>query len=295
MRITKLIKHTALLLFILFAAASLCSCELSKQASASNQTKELAVHFLDVGQGDSIFIELPNNENMLIDTGENFHGEGIINYIRKEGYSKINHCIATHPHSDHIGSLPYILRHMDVGEVIMPNAATNTVLFEKMLTNVKEKNIPLINGKAGMSITSNDDISADILAPETIDEDDLNNCSLVIRLSYGKNSFLFTGDAELTEMNTIQGNISADVLKLGHHGSSDATDEALLQRVNPKICVISCGADNEYGHPANEVLKILKDINAEVYRTDKDKTIKVISDGNKLTVSTGQKSIRKAE
>ena len=256
---------------------------------------KLAVHFLDVGQGDSIFIELPNDETMLIDAGENYHGEGIIDYIKNAGHTKIDYLVATHPHSDHIGSMPYIVRNFDIGSVYMPKVSANTDIYESLLKAVKNKKLKVNNGKAGVNIVKTDDLSADIIGPVKIDESNLNNCSIVIKLCFGKKSFLLTGDAETGEMNSIKADLNADVLKAGHHGSRNSTNSKLLKKITPDITVISCGKNNDYGHPHKEVLTQLKKINSSVYRTDKDKTIIAVSDGNSLTVSTDNTSIKKAK
>ena len=279
-------------------AAILGGCELQDYFSPEAKKQyegRLAVHFLDVGQGDSIFIELPNDETMLIDAGENYHGEGIINYIKQAGHSRIDYVIGTHPHSDHIGSLPYIIRNFGIGNIYLPNVTANTKLFENLLSSVKSKGLKVKAGKAGVNVVSDTDLSADIIAPVTIDENNLNNCSIVLKLTFGKNTFLFTGDAETGEMGSIKDDISADVLKLGHHGSKNSTTKKLLKAIDPEIAVISCGKNNEYGHPHKEVLQYLKKAKCEVYRTDQQQTITVVSDGNELSVETGGTSIKKAK
>ncbi len=279
------------------AAAILCSCSLDFLFDSVGEKQydgKLAVHFLDVGQGDSIFIELPNDQTMLIDAGENYHGEGIINYIKKAGHSKIDYLVATHPHSDHIGSLPYIVRNYEIGTVYMPKVSATSKLYESLLKSVKSKKLSVKNGKAGVNIVKIDDLSVDIIAPSKIDESNLNNCSIVIMLKFGNNSFLLTGDAETGEMKTVKADLNAQVLKAGHHGSKNSTTKSLLKKINPEITIISCGKNNEYGHPDKEVLTLLKNIKSSVYRTDKDKTIVIVSDGKNLTVSTNNQSIKRA-
>lgn len=292
------VKAILLIIVSLFAAAAiLCSCSLDFIFGSDDKepTKEkLAVHFLDVGQGDSIFIELPNDQTMLIDAGENYHGEGIINYIKKAGHSKIDYLVATHPHSDHIGSLPYIVRNYEIGTVYMPKVSATSKLYESLLKSVKSKKLSVKNGKAGVNIVKIDDLSVDIIAPSKIDESNLNNCSIVIMLKFGNNSFLLTGDAETGEMKTVKADLNAQVLKAGHHGSKNSTTKSLLKKINPEITIISCGKNNEYGHPDKEVLTLLKNIKSSVYRTDKDKTIVIVSDGKNLTVSTNNQSIKRA-
>lgn len=286
-------------LSLLFSLLLLCSCSVninlnSDDTEKLSQKDTLNVHFLDVGQGDSIFIELPDEKTMLIDAGENYHGEGIINYIGDCGYSKIDYLVATHPHADHIGSMGYIVRNMDIGSVYMPKAAANTKTYENLLESISDKGLKITSAKAGLTIAEESDYIIDVVAPVTIDESNLNNSSAVIKLTYKNNSFLFTGDAEKKELETITDDISADVLKVGHHGSNTSTTEEFLYEVCPKYAVISVGEGNEYGHPHKETLRLLEEFNCELYRTDIDKTVVFSSDGNTISVKSGEQSIKKA-
>ena len=293
-RILRPVIVLVLLILLIFS----CSCDLMINNSTNSelsQTTEssLSVHYLDVGQGDSIFIELPNSQTMLIDAGENYHGEGIINYIKNCGYSKIDYLVATHPHSDHIGSMAYIVRNFEIGEIYMPKVSTTTAIYENLLKSISKKSLKIKSAAAGMNITAFNDFTADIIAPEVIDEKNLNNSSIVIKMTFGIESFLFMGDAEKSEINSITTDVSADVIKVGHHGSRTSTTDDFLERVQPSIAVISCGIDNDYGHPHESTLKFLNDINCEIYRTDKDKTITVTTDGNTLNVQTNGISIER--
>lgn len=273
----------------------LCSCSVNfEQSFKSEETDFLKVHFLDVGQGDSIFIELPDKKTMLIDTGENYHGEGIINYIENCGYSKIDYLVATHPHSDHIGSMSYIVRHTRIENVYMPKVAANTKTYKNLLESISDKGLKITSAKAGLNIADENDYKIDVAAPTKIDSDNLNNCSAVIKLTYKDNSFLFTGDAEKDELSQIKSDISADVLKVGHHGSSTSTNKSILKKVNPDYAVISVGKNNDYGHPHESTLKLLKDFNCKIYRTDIDATVVFTSDGKSITVKTNEQSIKKA-
>ena len=286
-------------LVCLLTAAMLSACELpdfeSWFGNKTNDSGKLVAHFLDVGQGDSIFIELPNDETMLIDAGENYRGEGIIKYIQSTGHDKIDYLIGTHPHSDHIGSMAYIVRNFDIGEIYMPKVSANTKQFESLLAAVKKKGMNVKNGKSGVRVVKDGKLSADIIAPIVIDESNLNNCSIVLRLTYGDNTFLFTGDAKTGEMDTVKEDISADVLKVGHHGGKNASTQKLIESISPEIAVISCGKNNEYGHPHKEVLSYLKKVKSSVYRTDRQKTVKVTSNGKDLKVETGAGSIARAK
>ena len=288
----------SLFLSLLFSLLILCSCSVNfnnnSYSESAFQKGMLNVHFLDVGQGDSIFIELPDEKTMLIDAGENYHGAGIKNYIGDCGYSKIDYLVATHPHADHIGSMPYIVRNMDIGSVYMPKAAANTKTYENLLESISDKGLKITSAKAGLTIAKDSDYTINVVAPVTIDEDNLNNSSAVIKLTYKDNTFLFTGDAEKKELETINSDISADVLKVGHHGSTTSTTEEFLDEVKPSYAVISAGEDNSYGHPHRETLDLLEEFNCKIYRTDIDKTVVFSSDGKTISVKSGEQSIKKA-
>ena len=284
----------SLLLTLALTAVMLCSCNINinigEESSAVYGGKGLSVHFLDVGQGDSIFAELPNGETMLVDAADNYYGMGIIKYIENAGYSRIDYLVATHPHADHIGSMAYVVRNFDVRSIMMPKVETGTVQYESLLKAIENKKLKIKNGRAGVNIVKTDDFTADVIAPDTLDSNDLNNCSLVIKLTCGKRSFLLTGDAGKGVLNGAK-DLQADVLKAGHHGSKTSLSRSLLEKISPDITVISCGKNNDYGHPHKEVLEMLADAHSTVYRTDKDKTVIISTDGNTLTVSTDNPSI----
>lgn len=295
-----ILKLTALFAVICLA---LCSCSVNINVNSSSSENKstapasgtLSVHYLDVGQGDSIFIELPNKKCMLIDAGENMYGKSITEYITNLGYSKIDYLVATHPHADHIGSMAYVVNHNDIGEIYMPKVATTTKTYEKLLTAISDKGLKVKSAKAGMNIVDDGDFSIDILAPVTIEEDDLNNCSIILKMNYKDDSFLFLGDAEKKELETVTADMSAEVLKVGHHGSRTSTTKALLEEVNPKYAVISLGKDNSYGHPHKSTLELLDEFNVETYRTDQDGTIVISTEGSGVTIKTGQTSMERDE
>ena len=295
-----ILKLTALFAVICLA---LCSCSVNINVNSSSLENKsttpasgtLSVHYLDVGQGDSIFIELPNKKCMLIDAGENMYGKSITEYITNLGYSKIDYLVATHPHADHIGSMAYVVNHNDIGEIYMPKVATTTKTYEKLLTAISDKGLKVKSAKAGMNIVDDGDFSIDILAPVTIEEDDLNNCSIILKMNYKGDSFLFLGDAEKKELETVTADMSAEVLKVGHHGSRTSTTKALLEEVNPKYAVISLGKDNSYGHPHKSTLELLDEFNVETYRTDQDGTIVISTEGSGVTIKTGQTSMERDE
>ena len=249
---------------------------------------ELRVSFIDVGQGDSEFIELPNGETLLIDAGTNETGADVVNYIESLGYSSIDYVVGTHPHEDHIGGLDDVIRTFDVESVYMPKVTADTKTFEDVLDAVAEKGLSINTAKAGVSIVDGEDLSVKMLAPVLDEYDNTNDYSAVIKVVYGDTSFLFTGDAEEYAESLITGDVSADVLKVGHHGSSTSTGEAFLQRVSPSYAVISCGLGNSYGHPHTETIEKLGGI--PVFRTDEMGTVVATSDGKEISIRSLGKS-----
>ena len=249
---------------------------------------ELRVSFIDVGQGDSEFIELPNGETLLIDAGTNETGADVVNYIESLGYSSIDYVVGTHPHEDHIGGLDDVIRTFDVESVYMPKVTADTKTFEDVLDAVDEKGLTINTAKAGVTLVDGDRLSVKMLAPVLDEYDNTNDYSAVIKVVYGDTSFLFTGDAEEYAESLITGDVSADVLKVGHHGSSTSTGEAFLERVSPSYAVISCGLGNSYGHPHTETIEKLGGI--PVFRTDEMGTIVATSDGSEISFRTLGKS-----
>ncbi len=290
-----------MILACVLALALFCACTVTinlggaDTSAAPNSESKLIVHFLDVGQGDAIFIELPNGKTMLVDAGENYHGQGIIDYVQTIGYHKLDYVVATHPHEDHIGSMPYIVRNFEIGSIYMPDVTASTATFESLLKAIKAKGLRVKNGRTGVHIIKDGELTADIIAPDKPDESNLNNSSIVLLLTFGNVSYLLTGDAETKELNAIRADMHATVLKAGHHGSKTSTTQTLLKKISPSVTVISCGKNNDYGHPHAEVLKMLKSVNSSVYRTDRDQTVIVATDGSSLTVSTGNPSIKAAK
>ena len=249
----------------------------------------LAVNFLDVGQGDCEFIQLPDGKCMLIDAGVSDSAGKIASKISELGYEKIDYLVATHPHADHIGGMKRIVENFDIGEIYMPKASTNTKTFENLLQAISDKGLSINTAKAGKVIYESDDLKIEILAPISDTYKDLNNYSAVIRLQYGNNVFLFTGDAEeLAEgeiLNAYSKNaLKADVLKVGHHGSNTASSADFISAVLPKYAVIEVGEDNSYNHPHAEAVDTLNSVGAEILRTDLNGNITIISDKVNITV-----------
>lgn len=250
----------------------------------------LTVHFIDVGQGDCEFIHT-DSFNMLIDSGESGNEDTVISYLRNYNVKTLDYVVATHPHSDHIGSMPGIIDAFTVKNVIMPRLAqSNTPTsaeYENFIAAVKKSGAHVYAATPGKTYTSGD-ISFTVLSPFEQSEN-LNDMSAAIKLTYKKTSFLFMGDAEASLEKQILDsgeNVDCDVIKLGHHGSSTSSSEDFLKAASPQLAVISCGVDNEYGHPHKQTLDRLDALGIEYRRTDKEGTIIAGSDGSRITVTS---------
>ena len=258
----------------------------SGEESAILGDKTMTVHFIDVGQGDSIFIELPNGECMLIDAGERDFAGRVISLIDCLGYTKIDYIVATHPHSDHIGGMQRVIESFDIGKVYMPEAINDTSTFYNLLEAIDAKGLGVTAVTAGL--TADFGGASGVFVSPTAIVDNLNSCSAVLRLSYGNKSFLFTGDIESDAEATVKLDVSCDVLKVAHHGSYTSSSDAFLKKTGAEYAVISCGTDNEYGHPHDAALNRLKKNGIEkIYRTDISGTITITTDGSNLTLQEG--------
>ncbi len=281
-------KKTILIIIgiILAVLGALNSAPAEISPATSLPDGELHIYYMDVDQADSIFIVLPDGKNMLIDAGNKTDGEKIVNNIRSMGFDSIDHLIATHPHSDHIGGMEEVVRSFDIDKIYMTKGQTNTKTFQNLLIAIRDKGYKIATAKAGVNIIDENGVLASFVAPNSDIYEDLNNYSAVIKLTYGQNSFVFTGDAEKASEDEIRSNIKCDVLKIGHHGSSSSTSKNFLKKTEPQYAVISCGEGNEYGHPHAEVMRRLNDANIKIYRTDIHGTVEAISDGVNITFST---------
>lgn len=245
----------------------------------------LAAHFIDVGQGDSTLIEA-NGHYMLIDAGEKDQADTVITYLKAQGVKKLDYVIGTHPHSDHIGGLEGVIREFDVTTVMLPEKEHTTRIYEQLLDAIADKNIKVTIPASGESYRLGD-ASFQIISPNRDYGDNLNNWSIGMRLVYGKTSFVLCGDAEKeAEQDMLLSGfpLKADVLKVSHHGSSTSSTPEFMKAVSPRYAVISCGKNNDYGHPHKETMDLLKKLGIKALRTDQIGTIVIESDGTGLRI-----------
>lgn len=250
---------------------------------ATGEEGELEVHFIDVGQGDATLL-LQGKYAMLIDGGDNLKGWQVVDYLKYLGIDHLDYVIGTHPDADHIGGLDTVLENISCDLVMMPEIERDTASYEGLAEVIKEQGLESISPKPGETYELGTVIFT-ILAPNESYEN-VNDNSIALRMVHGGNSFLFTGDAESeAEGDMLKSGrlLSADVYKAAHHGSSGANSELFLMAVNPTYAIISCGENNEYGHPHSEVLNQLRMMGVDVYRTDEQGTIVAVSDGNEIT------------
>ncbi len=246
----------------------------------------LSIHYIDVGQGDAILVQAPGGQAALIDGGE--EGTGVVQYLQTKGVQKLDVVIATHPHSDHIGGLIEVLKVIHVDKVITNGQMHTTSTYERFLDAIASAKADYQEVKRG-DIIFVGGFSFVVLNPVTTNGNDLNENSIVLRLVYEQVSFLFDGDAGAVAEGDMLASglpISANILKVGHHGSRSASSPAFLAQVKPAVAIYSAGRGNDYGHPHAETLANLKAVGAQIYGTDINGTVIVTSDGSGYSIET---------
>lgn len=266
---------------------------------------KLRVTVLDVGQGDCILVESPNGHTMLIDAGGSNDEtqvdprqvglKTVVPYLHYRGISRIDVVVFTHPHSDHVGGMPDVLREEQIGAVLDGDVLPYpTPSYKACLDVIRRKHIPYRRARRGMRIDFRDGVTADVLNPPSVgtpygtetNNDTMNDYSAVLRLTYGRTHILLDGDAENEaegDMLAHEGDLSADVLKCGHHGAGNATSDAWLARVHPRYAAISCGLHNTFGHPNPGTLERLRTHGVTTFVTARDGAIVFTSDGKTVT------------
>lgn len=286
MNLKKLWKALAAIILTITMGALLTGCFGSSAKGKAEEGNQLMVHMLDIGQGDSFLLE-KDGKFVLIDAGDIEHREALTKLLAQYHVKEISKVIISHPHEDHLGGMAAVFKNFKVDAVYDDGVIANTGSYRNYLKQIKEKNIAYKTVKAGDKISLFDGVDFFVYGPtvKMMDQKgkpDLNNNSVVGKLVYNKFSMIFTGDAEKEEEDAILKqnlDFKSDVLKVGHHGSRTSTSPEWLKAVAPKDALISLGKDNSYGHPHKITLQKLQKANVNVYRSDRDGTVTVTTNG----------------
>lgn len=273
-------KKFAFLIFIIITLLTGCGKE-----------QLLSIHMIDVGQGDSILIQTPDKTNILVDGGHEDSSLIISKFLKNKKVKNLDFIIATHPDTDHIGSLDDIINKFDVSNIYLPKKETSSDAYYNLIQSCNEKGVNPEYLATGDTLNLEPNIKITVLNPSYTHTDNNSN-SIVFKLDYLNKSFLFTGDCTYENELEIINNFNLeeiDFLKVAHHGSKSSSSEEFLQEISPDVATISCGYNNQYGHPHKDTLHRLAENNTKVYRTDKQGHITFYSDGNTITTSAPPK------
>lgn len=256
----------------------------SAPSATTQSSTNVTIKFIDVGQGEAILIALPE-KTMLIDAGPTGSAPKIAQMLQELGRNKIDYLVATHPDEDHIGGMADVISNTQIGTIYAPNKTNNTATYRKFLTAIQNNNLQITLAEAGTIIDQTDDYKLEILWPKKdANFPETNDYSIIIKLTVGTKTFLFTGDAPTNAiLNSNPGHI--DVLKVSHHGSRTGTTEVLIHKLSPTYAVLSYAVDNSYGHPMQSVLNALHKHSVEVWGTGANGTITITCDGTNIDIS----------
>lgn len=277
------------LALVLAAALGTSGCTV-REGRVELEGPVLKVVFIDAGQGDGILVQTPGGKNILIDTGPD--DRAVPEFLRSRGVKSVDVLVTTHPHADHIGGASAVLGSWPVKRVYDSGKPHASPIYERYLERVKplvkEGKTVFKRARSGDRIEVEPGLVMDVVHPAEPLPDDPNDASVVLKLSFGEVSFLFTGDIGREAEGDIlkrKADVRADILKVGHHGSRTSTSAEFLEQVKPKVAVIQSGRNNEYGHPHRETLERLGRQGIQIYRNDRDGTVSVSTDGKRFTVT----------
>ena len=271
-----------ILAFLLLLSLLLTGCA---AADAPDDLDELVIHFIDVGQADSMLL-IAGDTTVMIDGGNTPTSQDVLEYLQRFGVDQIDLMISTHPHGDHLGGLPTVLNAIPTDKIWCADSTYDTYLYQSFTQLVAQKNFDISHPEPG-TVFQDDALIITVLGPlNTADAyTDLNDTSLVVMVQYGQRKFLFTGDMEAyaeAELVNAKVNLKADVLKVGHHGSYSSTSQTFLDKVDPDYGIICCGRNNEYGHPHDAPIGRLNRADVELYRTDLMGSVVLVTDGDTI-------------
>lgn len=257
----------------------------SAPSDAAQASTNVTIKFIDVGQGEAILIALPE-KTMLIDAGPTGSAPRIAQVLQELGRDKIDYLVTTHPDEDHIGGMADVISSTQIGTIYAPNKTNNTATYRKFLTAIQNNNLQITLAEAGTIIDQTDAYKLEILWPtKDANFPDTNDYSIIIKLTVGNKTFLFTGDAPTNAiLDANPGHI--DVLKLSHHGSRTGTNEQLVRKLSPTYAILSYALDNSYGHPMQSVLNALHKHSVEIWGTGANGTITITCDGTTIDISS---------
>ncbi|MBE6679832.1 MAG: MBL fold metallo-hydrolase [Ruminococcaceae bacterium] len=280
---------SVILVFAVVLCLSYCLLiEFAEHTVTSPDDDSIHVHFIDVGQGDCALIQ-SSHGNILIDAGTFDSRFDIVDYVDSLDVTTFEYAIFTHPHEDHIGAAKTLLKEYDVKNIIMPDAVHTTPTFQYTIESIEKENCEVYEAVAGDSYSVGD-IRIDIFAPGSYyDTNDLNNMSVVCKVTYGEVSFLFTGDAEEESEDSMRYygyDLDCDILKVAHHGSSTSSTPEFINAVSPEVAIVSAGLDNDYGHPHRETRQLFSTLGIKTYITYETGNVVIATNGKNYTIKT---------
>ena len=284
---------TAIYAIIIAIVAAISLIVGMKTVKKDPEIEGMAVHYIDVGQGDAILLQAPTGENMLIDAGPGASEEKLLSYLDEADVETVDYFVLTHPDEDHIGGADRVFEACTVSTVIMPECERDTKVYQKLIDSIEnEEGCEQIEPIYGDVYLVAEGMTVTVLSPLMEEYDDVNDYSIVLRVDYYETSFLFTGDAgtEVEEQMLDyweEEKLDCDVLKVGHHGSRTSSSKAFLEAVTPEYAVISSGEGNKYGHPHAEIVARLEKDCPYVYRTDELGSVVLTSDGETIAFVSG--------